>query len=163
MELLVRFPELAPTALAELADDEISNAAVKFLFRLYRGLEEAGESLDFGRVLSEIEDPRLQNLLVEFDERADKKLSPETRKNSESVEPAALMRGVINLFHRHHLRTEQLADEAELARLDSQRKNSALDPNSDRAQVDDQLNDKLLEILMKKRQQQGIIAPTDGK
>lgn len=162
IELLVRFPELAPTALAELADGDISSAAVRYLFQLYRRLEEAGEALDFSRVLSEIEDPRLQNFLVEFDERAERKLSPEVQKNSEAAEPAALMRGVINLFHRHHLRTEQLADEAELARLDSQLKNSGIDQSGDVAQVGDQHMEKLLEVLNKKRQQQGIIAPTDG-
>ncbi len=146
MELLVRFPELAPTALAELANEELSSEVVRTLFQLYRRLEEAGEGLDFNRVLSEIEDPRLQSLMVEFDIRSEHKLAVEAQKDRTIMDPATRMRSVIRAFQRHREEQERRVAEAELE------KNSLTESGVDLVK----------EMLQRKRLQQGIIAPTEG-
>lgn len=107
LELMTRHPEVAPTALAEIADGELSSDPARIIFQTYRRLEEGGESLDFGRVLSELEDPQLQNILVAVDDTAERK-EPFVRED-----PATRLRGVINFIQRRyedHERREKLAE-----------------------------------------------------
>ena len=107
LELLARHPELAPTALSEIADDDLSSEPARILFRTYRRMEEAGEPLDFGTVLAEIEDVSLKSLLVELDETAFKKA------DKALVDPATRLRSVIRRFQQHH--EQRQLKEAELA------------------------------------------------
>lgn len=96
LELLAQHPELAPTALSEIANDDLSSEPARLIFQTYRQLEEAGQSLEFGAVLAEIENPSLKSLLVHLDDlalrKADKAL----------VDPATRLRTVIGRFQQHH-------------------------------------------------------------
>src|SRR5262249_11673092 len=62
LEILVFHPELAPTALSDVADDDLTSPTARELFQTFRRLEEGGHALDFNAVLSEIEDPQLKHL-----------------------------------------------------------------------------------------------------
>ena len=141
IELLARHPELAPTALAEISDDELSSPGIRIIFQTYRRLEETGDSLEFGRILSELEDVALQSLLVSLDEQAERK----TEKANE--DPPTRMRGVIRFYQRRHEELHRRETEAAL----------------EKRRFDEQEEMELLQqMLQTKRQQQGIIAPTEG-
>jgi len=141
LELLVLHPELAPTALQEIALDDLLAAAAQKLFETYRNLEEAGESLDFNTVLAEIEDSRLKTLLVRLDERATLKEAKTT------FDPPTRLRAVIRNFHKRH---EELQRREIEAALELQQFNT------------EEEVDVLKQMIEAKRRQQGIIAPTEG-
>ncbi|QDU30854.1 DNA primase [Anatilimnocola aggregata] len=141
LEILVAHYELAGTALSELGELDLSADATKVIFRTYRQLEEAGESLDFGRVLAEIEDAQLKSLMVQLVEVADRKAS------KANLDPPTRLRHLLQKIHRGH---EQriIREKEEYLQL----------PEAN----DQQKHDVFLEILEAKRRQQGLIAPTDG-
>jgi DNA primase len=49
LEILVLHPELAPTALTEVAEDDLQSATALEFLQTYRRLEEGGHSLEFQR------------------------------------------------------------------------------------------------------------------
>jgi DNA primase len=135
IELLARHPELAPTALSEIADDDLTSEPARIIFRTYRQLEEAGQSLEFGPVLAELENLSLKNLLVELDDLAN-------RKEEKAIsDPATRLRSVISRFRQRH--EQRQLKEAELA-LEERR----FDPQEEM--------DVLSNMIAAKRRQQGI-------
>lgn len=141
LELFTRFPELAPTALGELGEDDLTSTAAREVFRTYRELEEAGESLDFGSVLGTLESPQLKSLLVAIDEQAERKLAKST------FDPPTQLRQTLNAFRRDHEERLHRQRQAELAA-----------PHF----AQEEKNDILAELIAAKRRQQGISAPTEG-
>ncbi|MGI8980238.1 MAG: DNA primase [Pirellulaceae bacterium] len=141
LELFVLHPELAPTALSEIAEDDLAAEAAKLLFRAYRQLEEAGESLDFQVVLAQVEEPSLKNLLVQLDDVATKK---QVKVN---LDPASRMRSVISKFQQHHVQRQLRDTEAKLEQ-------NHFNPEEE--------VDVLKSMIAAQRRQQGIIAPTEG-
>jgi DNA primase len=96
LELLCVHPELAPTALEELALDHFPNQAAREVFEVYRQLEEAGEDLHFPIVLGELPE-RLKSLLVDLDDRA-------TRKEAKALQDAPTrLRSAIDRLRSHEL------------------------------------------------------------
>ncbi len=141
LELFVLHPELAPTALSEISEDDLAAEAARLLFRTYRQLEEAGESLEFQVVLAQIEEPSLKNLLVQLDDVATKKQA------KVNLDPASRMRSVIGKFQQHHVQRQLRETEAKLEQ-------NHFNPEE---QVD-----VLKSMIAAQRRQQGIIAPTEG-
>ena len=141
LEILVLHHELAPTALGEVAEDDLTSATAREIFSAYRRLEEAGQSLEFGAVLAEIEDPRLKHALVQLDDLAQAK-SPKA-----ILDGPTRLRSVIRQFHQQH----------ELREL--RQTESALEQKVFSEQEE---NSVLLEIVARKKRQQGIVAPTEG-
>jgi len=122
IELLVQHPELAPTALSEIADDDLTSQPARLIVRAYRQREEAGRALDFGAVLAEIENVSLKSLLVHLDDLASRKAEKAL------ADPATRMRLVIARFQEFH--EQRQLKEAELAlaekRFDEQEELSVL-------------------------------------
>jgi DNA primase len=141
LELFVLHPELAPTALSEISEDDLAAEAARLLFRTYRQLEEAGESLEFQVVLAQIEEPSLKNLLVQLDDVATKKQA------KVNLDPASRMRSVISKFQQHHVQRQLRETEAKLEQ-------NHFNPEE---QVD-----VLKSMIAAQRRQQGIIAPMEG-
>jgi hypothetical protein len=141
LEILCLHPELAPTALTDVADDDLKSVTARELFGTYRRLEEGGFSLDFNAVLSEIEDPRLKHILVELDDRAHDK-SPKA-----ILDGPTRLRSVIRQFHQRHEQREIRQTEAALEQ---------------RAYSEQEEQSVLKQMIAAKRRQQGIIAPTEG-
>jgi len=141
LEIFVAHHDYACTALGELGELDLASEAAKVVFRTYRQLEEAGESLDFNRVLAEIEDPQLQSLLVQLVETADRKAAKAL------IDPATRLRQLLQKIHRGH---EQRIIREKQAFLQQTEAN------------EQEKHDVFLEILEAKRRQQGIIAPTEG-
>lgn len=147
LEILIQHPELAPTALQELGTDELSHPFSQKVFRVYRELEESGETLEFGRVLAEIEDPATKSLLVELGEISDRKFEVANKSKTTSIDAATQLRGVLKLFHSAH--SDRLRREKE-AQLEQQ-----LLPEREAEQL-------FMEMLAAKRREQGIALPKDG-
>lgn len=147
LEILVVHPELAPTALAELSDDDMRTPPARLIFQAYRQLEEAGMPLDFGPVLAEIEDPALKSLLVAIDEQAGERIERQSRRKEAAVDPPTRLRDTIRFFHRAHADRERRQLETHLEQK--------LIPA-------EQETDVFQQIVNAKRQQLGIIAPTEG-
>jgi hypothetical protein len=141
LEILCLHPELAATALTDIADDDLTSSTARELFQTYRRLEEGGFSLDFNAVLSEIEDPRLKHVLVELDDVAHAK-SPKA-----NLAGPDRLRSVIRQFHQRHEQREIRQTEAALAQ---------------RTFSEEEEQSVLKQMIAAKRRQQGIIAPTDG-
>lgn len=141
IELLCLHPELAPTALTDVGDDDLKSATARELFQTYRRLEEGGFALDFNAVLSQIEDPRLKRILVELDDRAHDK-SPKA-----ILDGPTRLRSVIRQFHQRHEQREIRQTEAALANRNfSEQEELSV----------------LQQMIAAKRRQQGISAPTEG-
>jgi DNA primase len=140
LESLVLHPEMAPTALADIADEDLPTPAARELFRCYRQREEAGESLEFGAVLASIENVDAKNMLVVLDEMAQEK-SPKA-----ILDGPTRLRSVIRQIHqRHELR--------ELRQAEAALEQQIYAP-------EEELN-VLSQMIAAKRRQQGLIAPTD--
>jgi DNA primase len=141
LEILVLHPELAPTALTDVADDDLTSSPARDIFQTYRLLEEGGASLDFNSVLSEIEDPQLKHVLVQIDDLAHEKSPKAILAGPERL------RTVVRHFHqRHELR-------------DLRQTQSALDQRTFSEEEEDLV---LKNMIAAKRRQQGIHAPTEG-
>jgi DNA primase len=70
LEILVMHPELAGDAIRDIAHGPLKSPPAREIFDMIQRLHEAGLVPEFGRVLTELDDPRLKNILVEIDERA---------------------------------------------------------------------------------------------
>lgn len=141
LEILIQHPDLSPTALTEIADDDLTIGPAREIFAAYRRLEETGSPLEFGSVMSEIEDPALKNLLVVLDDRASQ------RQGKANLDAASRLRSVIRKLNEHH----------ELRQI--RQTESVLEQ---RILNDEEESVALLEIVARKKRQQGIIAPTEG-
>jgi hypothetical protein len=141
LEILVLHPELAPTALSDIADDDLASPTAREILGTYRRLEESGQSLEFNTVLAEIEDPQLKHALVEIDDLAHEKAQ------RAMLAPPDRLRSVIRHFHQTHelreLRNRSFIHEQEDVNLEVKKQ-------------------AWLEEIAAKRRQQGIVAPTDG-
>jgi DNA primase len=141
LEILVLHPELAPTALAEVGDEDLSSAAAREIFQIFRRLEESGSALDFHAVMSEIEEPQLKLLLVNIDDLAQEK-SPKA-----ILDGHERLRTVVRHFHQRHELREIRQTEAALHQ---------------RTFNEEEELSVLSQMIAAKRRQQGLHAPTDG-
>jgi DNA primase len=141
LEILVLNPQLAPTALTDVADDDLASATARELFQTYRRLEEGGHSLEFNTVLAEVEDPQLKHVLVQLDDLAHEK------SQKAILDGATRLRSVIRQFHQRHELLELRQTEA------------ALEQHAFNEQEELSL---FSQMIAAKRRQQNIPAPTDG-
>jgi DNA primase len=146
LEILARHPALAETALLELTNEQLKAEPVRIIFAMYRRLGEEGHELEFGRVLSELEEPSLKHLLVELDERA------QSKEEFASEDAAVRLRQLID---RIRYRDEASERDACLAQLEQNR----LDEEEEAKVLQQLFEKKLAEQKMKR---QGSPAPTDG-
>jgi DNA primase len=141
LEILCLHPELAPTALADVADGDLASPTARELLATYRRLEESGDSLEFNTVLGEIEAPELKHVLVELDDLAHEK-SPKAILSGPDR-----LRSVIRQIHQQH-------ELRELRQRQAMLEERALSPEEEIEELNRQKNAKL--------RQQGIIVPMDG-
>ncbi len=141
IEILDLHPELAPVALAEIAEEDLSSAPAKEIVAAYRSREEAGLSLDFAAVLGQIENASLKGLLVELDEEAHRKTS------KSSFDAPTRLRSVIRQFQQIYEQREHLETQAGLEQ---------------RVFNEQEEKDIIRQIVARKQRQLGIAAPTEG-
>jgi DNA primase len=141
LELLVGRPELAGEIFEQVDPVWLKSQEAKQLIEAFRTAHfETGDS-SFEAVLSEIQNPAIQYLLVELDEESSKKA------------PVATLDAMTQLkqwIERHQHRQ----DEAEARKVNAALTNKTLD--------EEEALRLSLERLEKKRQRQGIPSPKDG-
>lgn len=141
LEIMSLHAELCPIPLGELAESDFTSPAAREVFVVYREVEEAGESLEFGSVMASIENPQIKSLLAGIVDVASQK---EPKANFDA---ATRMRAVLTSFRLHEQQRALRETEEVLAS----------NQLSDAEEVD-----VLKQMIEAKRQQQGIIAPMDG-
>jgi len=140
-EVLVLHPELVPVAVGELIEADLGSATARALLATYRRLEEAGQALDFQRVLTELEDPELKHVLVQLDELAQEK-SPKAL-----LDGPGRLRSVLDRIRAEEEQRRLRQVQATLTR--------PAPSEEDERQV-------LAQVIAAKRRQQGIFLSTDG-
>jgi len=145
-EILVCHPSLIDTALLEIAPEQLTAEPSKAIFAVYRRVAELGQEVEFGRVLSELEDPALKSLLVELDERA------HSKEEFACEDASGRLRQLIDDLQYRHQASER---EECLAALDRQH----LNEEEEKETLQKLFEQKLHEQKIKR---QGISAPTDG-
>jgi DNA primase len=141
LEILDLQPTLAVDALAEIADGDLSSAAAREIFATYRKLEELGQSLDFGSILSEIENASLKNILVGIDETA------QAKSGKSHLDGPSRLRSIIRLFQQKYESRELRETQA------------ILEQGTTTDEEEKLIINQQLEMV---RRRHGIIAPTEG-
>jgi len=141
IEIMAVHPELCETALEEIPNELITSSPIREIYACYRAVADAGETVDFSRILSDLEDPRLKNLFVEIDEQATSK--EESAQEDAAIRLRRLLDGILDRQHESS-RRELLA-------------------GLEQHQFQDQEElDVLQRLVEQERKRQGIPAPTDG-
>jgi DNA primase len=140
-EILVRQPGLADRALVELSTEHLTAGLARQLWGAYKSVAQRGEPPEFSRVLDELEEPQLKNLLVDLDERASSK---EVFANADAA--TRLNRLIEDIQYRFQA-TER---RRQLAVLEQKRVAGAEELSI------------LQQLVEQERRRQGIPAPTDG-
>jgi DNA primase len=140
-EIMSLHSELAPVALSDIADDDLTSTAAREILATYRRLEESGQSLDFSVVLGDIENASLKSLLVSIDDLAHEK-SPKA-----ILDGPARLRSVIRLIHQTH--EDRLCRQTE----------EVLEQNT--LDHEEEL-EVLTQMIAAKRRQQGLVLPLEG-
>jgi DNA primase len=138
LELLTQRPQLVPRAAAEIPSDGLSSPSAQAIYATMLQLVQQGFTADFSRVLSELEEADLKNLLVTLDEHGRQKAASD---------PELQLEDVLSAFRRRRAKSESQMVLAQLEQSD-------LDEGKE--------VDLLEQILNQSRQRQGISAPTDG-
>ncbi|MGE3778582.1 MAG: hypothetical protein AB7F89_15470, partial [Pirellulaceae bacterium] len=140
-EILVRHPLLVDVALVELPGEWLTQGASQRIWKAYESVVQRGESPEFARILGDLEEPHLQNLLVELDERAGSK------ESFANLDAATRLKGLIEEVR---YRFQAVERRQQLAVLEQKRVADA-----EELQI-------LLQLREQERKRQGIPAPTDG-
>ncbi len=135
--LVFRYPHCVDEALDRIDAGYLRSEPAREIWNIYQSLRARGLEADFGRVLAEVEDPRLKSMMVEVDE-------------ARIQSPALPQECLEQLIEAYHARETVGACQQQVAKLE----NSNL--------TDDEQLDALTEILNQQRRRQGISAPTDG-
>ncbi|MCA9120947.1 MAG: DNA primase [Planctomycetaceae bacterium] len=141
IELLTQHPELADEALTAIVPDELSSRPTRTIYETYQVVLGKGEPVEFNRVLTELDDPQLKNLLVSLDEQAIEK------EKHVQEDAASRLRWLIE-----HLRGRREADQGRAKQAALEQRNLG----------EDEELDLLQQLVEQERKRQGIPAPTDG-
>jgi len=140
MELLVVHPHLVAETAGAVRSEQFGHAALRLLFETACRLAATAEGVTFDRLTLEFDQPAMQSLLVDLDEKG-------RVKGSVVEDPEALLKELIQTIQREEVHRQ---DPARLARL----RDGGLDEQQEQA--------LLAEILQQARQRHGISEPTDG-
>ncbi len=141
LEILALHGEYIQVVSAEIAPAGFAHAASRTIYEIFDRLAADGETPDFGRVLSDIEDPVLQNLFVRIEEQA-------SAKETHTSEPAVA-------------RLARLVQDFHLTKADGVRreKQTALEANKFGKEEEQEV---FLQLLAQARARHGVSTPTDG-
>ncbi|MEO8494950.1 MAG: DNA primase [Planctomycetota bacterium] len=141
IELLTQHPELADQALAAITPGELSSRPTRTIYETYQVVLGKGEPVEFNRILTELDDPQLKNLLVSLDEQATEK------EKHVQDDAASRLKWLIE-----HLRGRREADQGRAKQAALEQRNLG----------EDEELDLLQQLVEQERKRQGIPAPTDG-
>ncbi len=137
LELLLRFPERIDEARVTIGAEQVASPACRSMYEMCCRLADEGVAPTFERLMLELDDPAMKNLLVELDE---------TGAAKNIADPAALLAELAGSFRRRDA-NRNLARTASLLREGR---------SSESRDVDWQQIEQL------ERARRGMSAPTDG-
>lgn len=137
-EAMIRFPEIVALALEQVPRDELTTSIARELLALYEQLSRAGGEVSFARLITEVDDPRYKNLLVELDDAA---------QGKRVADPDLHLRDIVTAFRR---------------RAHERRSGEAVATLQQKSLNEHQKMQLLAEVIEAQRMRQGIDAPTDG-
>jgi DNA primase len=135
---LFRYPDFISSALDRIDSKNLSTAQAQEVWQICHAIHQSGGTADFGRVLSEVDDPRLKNMLVEVDEEA------------QVQAPAVPQDCLEQLIQAYQVREDDAICKSKVQELEAAE------------MTEEEQMAALTELLNRKRQRQGISAPTDG-
>jgi DNA primase len=140
LELLLGHPECWPAAAARLRGEHFLSPACREIYQTCRRLLEAGVTPGFDRLMLELDEPALKNLLVELDES-------EQSKQRRLGDPPALLEALIHTLFEKEAQRQRPGQTVALreGRLDASQEAALLE-----------------EMLRQERSRHGISGPTDG-
>ncbi len=143
LEILIAHPEMASEVLDRVASEQLAPGSPRQLYEAYCRLHDAGQPIEFGRVMVELEDPQLKSLLVDLDERSRDKAQLALQAVEARIESVRTL-----------LRERRTAEE-------QRRRVAALEEAASGGDDEDNL-EILRQLIEQERNRQGIVAPTDG-
>ncbi len=135
--LLFRCPELVEQATRRLGEHHLATNEARRIWNLLLEIQQQGQVPEFNRVLNQIEDRRLKNLMVEIDE-------------AQITIPQKPQECLEQLIEAYHAREQEVQTRNQVAAIE----NAELSEEDAIAALTD--------ILNQKRKRQGIQKPTDG-
>jgi len=140
LETLLQYPEGVAIVRAEIAPEQLASEACREIYRACCRLADAGQTPKFERLMLEFDDPVIQNLLVECDERG---------RAKGMTNPDLLLEHLIRSFRQREIERRTQADLSVL--------------RNGRLNVDQEL--ELLQKIVQTKQEHarhGASEPTDG-
>lgn len=140
LEILLQFPEGVSIVRTEITPEQLASEACREIYRACCRLIDAGQPPKFERLMLEFDDPAIQSLLVEFDERG---------RAKGMANPEVLLEHVIRSFRRREMERRTQVDLSVL--------------RNGRLGVDQEL--ELLQKIVQTKQERarhGNSEPTDG-
>jgi DNA primase len=119
LEVMLHHPESHEELLLHAGETDFAAPAARELFRLMRETAELGEAFDYHRLMLAVEDPELQNLLIDCDEQARRKAGSDLRQRVDGLIATLSAR---RLEPKHQLLIAELASK----RLDPTHEDQAL-------------------------------------
>jgi DNA primase len=138
LELILQLPDHVPRVLDIVRPSDLSSPACRAILERCQDLREADVPADFDRLMLEFDDPRIKNLIVEFDEGA---------RDKSPADPLGHLEQVLDSFRRRR------EDRRRHAQTQSLRQPNMSENDQQRI---------LKELLEKKRNRLGISLPTEG-
>lgn len=141
LEIVLAQPDTASQATNSISADQLKTGPLREIYTVILTLVASQEIPNFNRILTQLEQPELKNLLLDIDEQSRQKAAlttekPETRLN--------------NLIDSFRLTKEEEADRIQRAVLDDHHKSA------------DEKLDALRELFDRKKNRIGTYVPTDG-
>ena len=141
LEIVLAQPDTAAQATNSISADQLKTGPLREIYTVILTLVAKQEIPNFNRILTQLEQPELKNLLLDIDEQSQQKAAatpekPETRLN--------------NLIDSFRLTKEEEEDRIQRAVLDDHQKSA------------DEKLDALQELFDRKKNRLGTYVPTDG-
>jgi DNA primase len=141
LEILILHPEFGAEAIREIEFTQLKSEPARSVLATIQRLHAAGQTPDFGNVLTALEESYLKNIWVELDERA------QAKADEAQLAPRERFEGLIE-----HFRFTMMSKER-------QQKQAALEQNH---LSEEEALAELQSLIAQERNRHGISGPTDG-
>lgn len=114
IEVLTQQPELISQAVEGISPERLTSGPTREIYAIYCNLHQAGQTVEFSRVMTELEDPKIKNLYVLLDDRA------AAKEEHAQMDASARLQAVFQNFESHREAREhrEITAELEERRLD---------------------------------------------
>lgn len=136
--LVIRHPEFAGRVRRAVEIDDLQAREARSIYAAYCQLFDAGQPVDFARLMLALEDGDLKGLLVELDT---------VKRSALEEDPEMCLEALVEAYRR---RREERVGRGQIGQLEE-------------AQLDDKVRMSIFEdFLRRQRERRGLLGPTDG-